>query len=117
MSGRPSENPLLDVPLHTFVRVWQTSDSVREVLERLGLENLDNKDASTRASWLRSRGVDLGKMRPQHKKQYPDNMIKQLSRYSDWIHRVQENGNEDLYEDLSFETFQALNGQQQGDTF
>lgn len=112
--ARPSDNPLLDVPLHTFIRVWQTSESISEVKERLGLEHIPNKLFSSRAAWLRKKQVNrLRKMKPQRTKKYPDDMINELSEYSEWLAWVQESESEDLYEDLSFETFQSLNGEKE----
>ncbi len=44
------------IPNETFVRIWQTSDSVREVAERAGTTR---GAASTRASVMRRNGVPL----------------------------------------------------------
>jgi DNA-binding transcriptional regulator GbsR (MarR family) len=51
---------LIAVDSEEFVRAWQTSESVSEVSDRLGLSKLS---ASVKASHLRSAGVPLKKFR------------------------------------------------------
>lgn len=58
---KPSKNGHVNrklIPLEEFVRVWQTSDSFSEAVERLGVKV---SAASARACSLRKKGVRLKK--------------------------------------------------------
>lgn len=51
-----------NVPADTFVKVWQESESVAEVVESLKSFGRTASSCSARASGLRKKGVNLKKM-------------------------------------------------------
>lgn len=103
-----ASNPVLDVEIHEFIAAWQTSDSVAEAKEKLGLDNTPNDRMSSRASQMRQNGVTLKSMsyRPGTKYDYDS-----LDQYARWVSRkVDEaagSGDDLAGEDVSLDAFRA----------
>ena len=77
-SEKETKRPTTDAK--TFIKVWQTSPSVKKVCDELGLLP---SSASQRATNLRKRGVDLKKM-PRNSHGFDIEELQALAReYSD----------------------------------
>lgn len=95
-------NPATEINPYQFVAAWQSSANIDEAKRKLGLNGtVDNYQMSSRASYLRSKGLDLKSMAGGRGAKYD---IERLKRYNQFVLSQIESGNTNE-EDLSLEAF------------